>query len=365
MNKKILICTGGTGGHVIPAVNFGNFLINKGFECYMILDKRGNKYSKNFNGKIFIIRSSHLSGNILYKFSSLLNLLIGLIQSLFFLKKIKPNICIAFGSYATFMPLSALFFYNFFKNINLYLHEQNSVAGKVNLFFLPLTKSFFTNFKEIINLPEKYEKKKIHVGLPNNKRFNIAFTKKNNISKKIIFIYGGSQGSHNLINNFLLVIKTISNSELNNLKFIIQCPKKLNIILEKTLKNLKVDYQIKTFFNDIDNILSKTDIAITRAGAGTINDLIRYKLPSIIFPLPNSIYNHQYYNAKFLLDKRACIVLDENNFNLNIYSKSLNELIIKKKYYENMKESINEIILPDTNELILKTILNKDNEKIK
>jgi UDP-N-acetylglucosamine:LPS N-acetylglucosamine transferase len=30
MNKKILICTGGTGGHVIPAINFGNFLINKG-----------------------------------------------------------------------------------------------------------------------------------------------------------------------------------------------------------------------------------------------------------------------------------------------------------------------------------------------
>ena len=46
MNKKILICTGGTGGHVIPAVNFGNFLINKGFECCLILDKRGNKFSK-------------------------------------------------------------------------------------------------------------------------------------------------------------------------------------------------------------------------------------------------------------------------------------------------------------------------------
>ena len=362
MNKKILICTGGTGGHVIPAVNFGNFLINKGFECCLILDQRGNKFSRGFNGKIFIIKSSHLSGNIFYKFNSLLNLLIGLIQSLFFLNKIKPSTCIAFGSYATFMPLTALFFYKFFKNINLYLHEQNSVVGKVNLFFLPFTRSFFTNFKEVVNLPEKYKKKKIHVGLPNNKRINTNFTKKKNTSKKLIFIYGGSQGSENLINNFLLVIKTISNNELDQLKFVIQCPKKLNIILEKNLKNLNVDYQIKTFFNDIDNILSKTDIAITRAGAGTINDLVRHKLPSIIFPLPNSIYNHQYYNAKFLLDKKACILLDESNFNLNNYAESLNKLIIEKKYFENMQESINNIILPDTNELILKTILNKDNE---
>ena len=139
MNKKILICTGGTGGHVIPAVNFGNFLINKGFECCLILDQRGNKFSKNFNGKIFIIRSSHLSGNIFYKFNSLIDLLIGFVQSLFFLNKIKPNICIGFGSYATFMPLTALFFYKLFKNINLYLHEQNSVVGKVNLFFLPFS----------------------------------------------------------------------------------------------------------------------------------------------------------------------------------------------------------------------------------
>ena len=40
-NNTILICTGGTGGHVIPAVNFANFLIEQGYECSLILDKRG------------------------------------------------------------------------------------------------------------------------------------------------------------------------------------------------------------------------------------------------------------------------------------------------------------------------------------
>ncbi len=362
MNKKILICSGGTGGHVIPAVNFGNFMINKGFECCLILDQRGNKFSKNFKGKIFIIRSSHLSGNIFFKFNSLIDLSIGLVQSLFFLNKIKPSTCIAFGSYATFTPLLALLFYKLFRNINLYLHEQNSVIGKVNLFFLPYTKLFFTNFDIVINLPEKNKNKRLHVGLPNNQKLNININKKIDFSKKLIFIYGGSQGSQNLIDNFLLLIKTIDDRELNKLKFVIQCPKKQNEILEKNLKNRKVDFQVKTYFDDIDNILLETDIAITRAGAGTINDLVRYKVPSIIFPLPNSIYNHQYYNAKFLLDKKACIVINENNFDLNDYSKGFNRLINEKKYFENMKESISKIVLPDTNELILKTLLHKDNE---
>ena len=43
--------------------------------------------------------------------------------------------------------------------------------------------------------------------------------------------------------------------------------------------------------------LEKTSLAISRAGAGTINDLINFKIPSILIPLPNSKDNHQYYNA--------------------------------------------------------------------
>ena len=42
-DKNILICTGGTGGHVLPAINFGNYLISKGYNCSLILDDRGKK----------------------------------------------------------------------------------------------------------------------------------------------------------------------------------------------------------------------------------------------------------------------------------------------------------------------------------
>ena len=75
MNKKIIICSGGTGGHVIPSVNLGNFLIDKGYNCILILDKRGEKYSNFFKGKIYTINSAHLSGNILFKFKSILHLM--------------------------------------------------------------------------------------------------------------------------------------------------------------------------------------------------------------------------------------------------------------------------------------------------
>ena len=155
MNNKILILSGGTGGHVIPSINFGNFLIKKGHECSLILDERGLKYSKFFNGKIYIIKSSHFSGNFLFKVKSIINLLLGLVQSLILIIKIMPKRCISFGSYATLMPLSVILFLKLFINIKIYIHEQNSVIGKVNLLFLPYAEYIFTNFNFVKNLKKR------------------------------------------------------------------------------------------------------------------------------------------------------------------------------------------------------------------
>ena len=64
MNKKnYLIISGGTGGHVIPAVNFGNFIIENGYDCFLLVDQRGKKYTNKFKGKIKIINSSNFSNN--------------------------------------------------------------------------------------------------------------------------------------------------------------------------------------------------------------------------------------------------------------------------------------------------------------
>ena len=49
MNRKIIyLLTGGTGGHVIPTVSFGNYLVSMGFQCILITDKRGKSILKIF-----------------------------------------------------------------------------------------------------------------------------------------------------------------------------------------------------------------------------------------------------------------------------------------------------------------------------
>ena len=354
MNNKILILSGGTGGHVIPSINFGNFLIKEGYECSLILDERGLKYSNIFKGKIYIINSSHFSGNIFFKIKSIIKLLIGLVQSLILIVKIKPSKCISFGSYATLMPLFAILFLRLFIKIKIYLHEQNSVIGKVNLLFLPYAVYIFTNFDFVKNLQKKYFNKKYHVGLPTDIKKNLN-TKSSNKQKdkKIIFVYGGSQGSVPLIDKFLLLLNNIDNNYHNKIKLIIQSPQKKIYRLTQDLKNLKIDFEISEFYNNIEKILSETNFAFTRAGSGTINDLIRHNVPAIIMPLPFSIYNHQYYNAKYLSDINGAILVDEINFDINNNIKILKKLISDNTYEINMKRALDKIILPNANQSIL------------
>ena len=76
--NNILIITGGTGGHVIPALNFFNYLNDNSKNVFLLTDNRGYKYIINANKKnILKINSSHLTGNISFKLLGLIKLLIG------------------------------------------------------------------------------------------------------------------------------------------------------------------------------------------------------------------------------------------------------------------------------------------------
>ena len=112
MNNSFVIFTGGTGGHVLPAVSFGNYLIKNGFKCVLITDIRGRKYAKLFKGEIKVINASHLSGNYNFKILALVKLLIGFFESLFLILTIKPRFTISFGSYASIPPSFVVKFLN-------------------------------------------------------------------------------------------------------------------------------------------------------------------------------------------------------------------------------------------------------------
>ena len=78
MKNSILIISGGTGGHVIPAEILFKYINSKNENIYFLTDQRGYEYVKDKkNSKIFQIKASHFSGNLTFKLNALIKFIMG------------------------------------------------------------------------------------------------------------------------------------------------------------------------------------------------------------------------------------------------------------------------------------------------
>ncbi|MDC3178260.1 glycosyltransferase [Pelagibacteraceae bacterium] len=361
MKKNFLLITGGTGGHVIPAKNFANYLSIKNINCTIITDKRGYKYFDNYSGKIYVISSSNLNGNIILKIYGIFQILLGLIQSFIIIFLLKPSHSISFGSYASFSPMLSCMVFKPFYKVKLYIHEQNSIIGRTNKFFLNFTNKLFLNFDIKSKINSKFKDKIFVVGSPENsfkKNFNISNI--NSESNFTIFISGGSQGSEFVSNFATNLIKIIDNEKIIRAKFIFQCSKNLIKKQKEKLRNIKSPIILKDFFINIDEILANANLAICRAGAGTIVDLINFKLPSILIPLPSSKDNHQFFNAKILAKHDLAIIIDQNNDDLDRAKRHIYETYNNAKKLQSMNKKFDMIKVKNSNTLIYKLIINEN-----
>ena len=102
MEKKIAFCSGGTGGHIFPAISLINSLKSEN-EIILITDQRAIKYIDFPKYKVKILNLSPLSKNkLIYGFVSFLKIIYSTFKSIFFLKKEKIDVILGFGGYVSF-----------------------------------------------------------------------------------------------------------------------------------------------------------------------------------------------------------------------------------------------------------------------
>ena len=361
MKNSILIVTGGTGGHVIPATNFLNYIDYESKNVFLLTDNRGNKYIKSINkNNIFKISSSHLTGNYFFKLKAITKLLIGFFQSIKIFIKLKPKTIISFGSYASFTPLLCFVFFKFFFKTQLYLHEQNSVVGQTNKIFIKFANKIFMNFNKEYKSIKKYSHKISVVGLPQKISYNeLKYEDNKNSTTFNFLVFAGSQGSFDILNTFKKIIHKLKKiPNLKKVKFFIQSPLQKQEEIKNLLIDNSFDYEIKEFFENFEYILCKTDIALCRSGAGTINDLINFKIPAIISPLPSAKDNHQYENAKILSDINCALIINKNNINIDDVILFIKKIVNDKNFNKSLLVNFNKIKSHNASEFMWKFIEN-------
>ncbi len=331
--KKILIATGGTGGHVIPAYSLANYLLKKDFTVKLTTDYRGLKFLKNYtNLDLNKIRSSPLiKKNILKFLISVITIILSIIYSLIFLLFNRPSIVFGMGGYSSFPICIAAYILR----IKFIVYENNLVIGKANKYLLPFTKKIFVSYKELEGIPKKYKSKVVEIGnILREEIINLDLSEQKNRFDGIkILVLGGSQAAKIFADELPDIFKKIKDSEMS-VKVYQQCQKNQNDQLSKFYKNANMDYEIFNYTDKITDYYAKANLVITRSGASVLGELVNLNIPFISIPLPTSADNHQYKNAEFYSKKGYGYLLEEKDIKIKlydlIYSIFLDKSLLKK-----------------------------------
>ena len=352
MKKKILISTGGSGGHVIPATILHDHLF-KEKDIIISTDNRGYKYLKKDIYKILLIDTPKL--NLLSLPLNFFKFIFLVIKSLFFLKKKKVNQLFSTGGYMS-LPLILA---GKFLNLKIYLLEPNLVLGRANKFFLGSCEKIFCYTDQIKNFPEKFINKRVIINPLVRDKFYKTKNYEIDNNKFNLLIVGGSQGANffdkNLKNSILNLskkfsIKVIQQTHLNNVPSLKEFYSKNNI-----------ESEIFNYDKNFEKKVAASNICITRAGATTLAELSVLNTPFIAVPLPNSKDNHQFENANFYFKKDCCWILEQKFFDEKI-EQLIEEILQNKSNLNRKKENLRNLNFQNTWINVNQKILNNLNE---
>ena len=323
--KKIILCTGGTGGHIFPMIALYEEL-KKNHKVKIITDNRATKYLDKVDDLTIIpAESPYRKKGIIHLIKSIFIIFISMIKSFFIITFFRPNIVVGSGGYVSFPVLMV----TRFLKIKFFLYETNSVLGRVNQLFLPHCYKLLTGYELIASFPDTLKDKMVYVGQLVRSQFNkinedgLVYAKTTKDDEALnVLILGGSQGAkvfgEKLPEKFLLLAKKNVKLSLSQQVQEDQI-KKVGSYYENNIKAFQINekdlgfnFMLFTFSNQIEDFIKKADIVICRSGSSTLSELASANKPFIAVPLKNSLDNHQYHNAKYYADQDCCWLVEDD-----------------------------------------------------
>ncbi len=339
----IVVTTGGSGGHIFPAESIAGALRNAGAQIVFITDKRGRTFNSLPDISIYRLAAESVTGrSFLGKISAAFKLYWGSLQALFLLKKLKPALVIGVGGYASLPAVLAAHLWH----IPVVLHEQNAVLGRANRVLAHNTRMIATSFNPTMRIPEGIPT--TFVGLPAREQVlsyqNSPYPDSTDEFRLLIF--GGSQGARFFSHKLPAALLKLPLELRQKISLVQQVRPEDMEVIQKLYQNAGFrSLTIKSFFNDMPELMAKCHLIIGRGGASTITEASIIGRPAIIIPLPTAADDHQTENARIFCDSGAGWLIAEHSFNEDDFSDRLGYLmthpdILKeagKQAYQNAK----------------------------
>lgn len=306
--KRIILTTGGTGGHVFPALAVAHEIKTRFPQCEILfLGGKGperemvERAGITFKG---LPAKGVLGGGIKKVFSSLW-IVSAMVKSLKEIVTFKPDAVIGFGGYAGFCPVLAAWLLG----VPTAIHEQNSIPGMTNRILGKVVKKVFASFEDRNgSFPTA---KTVVVGNPVRKEIIDSGNDINaNTNGKSVLVFGGSQGAAAINDAVTAGLAMLKNAGIS-LRH--QTGKTdFEKVCNAYVKNGMETEQVSPFIHNMGQAYAEASLVVCRAGASTIFEVAAAGKPAIFIPYPYATHDHQTGNARSLADLGAAKLIPQN-----------------------------------------------------
>jgi len=301
----IVIAAGGTGGHIFPAIATGAKL-KELMPVAAIIYACGERpleiglYERN-GIKPVIFPAKQLRSGIAGKIGGVTAAAGNLWRAYRWLRSVKADIVIGFGGYVSGPTVLA----GKFAGCKTAIHEANSVPGRTNRILGSLMNLTASHFEA--TLRTLGGRNKVALGMPIRPLKMAASKEEARLAfglepiTETLLIMGGSQGARFLYESLLDKLPEIDARRDKPLQVLWSTGEPHMDGLQARLdsssfENLSI--KLVPFISDMGNALKAADVAVARAGASALAELVSHGVHTIYIPFPAAIYDHQTLNAR-------------------------------------------------------------------
>lgn len=365
--KKILFATGGTGGHINPALAVAGYVRDNYPKAEILFVGTADRMeaqlvpAAGYDFKTIEIqgfsRELNLEG-LRHNIKTVELLMKSEGQAKKIIEEFKPDVVIGFGGYVSGPVLSVAAR----MGIPTAVHEQNAFPG--------ITNKNLAKKVDVVMLTAPEAEKLLRpknpcvvTGLPirgeiisANKEFARAEMKLD--SRPLILSMGGSLGARAI--NEAVKYLILHRFEKKDCYYLHATGKAgvamIDDIGREVDLNVNPQIMLREYINDMDRCLAAADLVVCRAGASSLSEIQALGKPSILVPYPYAAENHQYYNAKTMSDRDAAILIEEKDFTGERLLEEVEKLLSEPERLKKMGENAKNMAILDASQRITECV---------
>ncbi len=351
---RVVICTGGTGGHIYPALSLADAIMDENSENRILFVGTANHMEarlipeKGYNFQT--VEAAGFNGSLFNKLKSFGIMLNSVKDAKKIIRDFKADIVVGFGGYVSAPVVLAA------KNLHLpiLLHEQNAYAGRANLFLERFADKIIICYE---NVRKQFHKETLLLGNPRtysavrheNKEDLYDLYHLDKKRKTVLFVMG-SQGSESVNKVLMEALQMFAGKNYQ----ILYATGRGHY--EEVMKNSFPDNVHVEPYIDQVGLLKDIDLIVTRGGATTASEIGVFGTPSIIIPSPYVPNNHQELNARALSDQNGAILLKEKDLSVEKLVQLCDDLMADDQKRAELTENARKIGYPRAAQDILKVM---------